>query len=154
MVPTVAAALLVAGCAQAGSSTGPGSTGSVGSTGSGGSTSSGGGVLPTNVAPIAPGEPAPVSPAQIDASAVPGGHSGRMTLDLSGTRLTINATEGNCSTTSAELLGQDARSVSVRLVVTRTSDEICSAIARLISLTVPLAEPLGTRTVVLSEVRR
>lgn len=156
MVPTVAAALLLAGCAGAGPSTVPGSTGSAVSTGSVGSTdgspSSGGGVLPTNVAPVAPGEPVPVGPTRIDASAVPGGYTGRMTLDLTGTRLTINATEGNCSTTSAELLGQDARSVSVRLVVSRTSDGICSAIARLVPLTVALAEPLGTRTVVLSEV--
>ena len=148
VVATVAAALLLAGCAAASTSTDPRSTGSVGST------SSGGGVLPTNVAPVAPGAPAPVSPAQIDASAVAGGYSGRMTVDLSGTRLTITATEGSCSTASAELLGQDARSVSVRLVVTRTSDGICSAIARLVPLTVALAEPLGTRTVVLSQVHR
>lgn len=152
MVPTVAAALLLAGCAGAGTSTDPGSTGSGGSTV--GSPSSGGGVRPTNVAPVAPGGPAPVSPAQIDASAVPGGYTGRMTLDLTGTRLTINATEGSCSTTSAELLGQDARSVSVRLVVTSTSDGICSAIARLVPLTVALAAPLDTRTVVLSAAHR
>ena len=152
MVPTVAAALLLAGCAAAGTSANPGSTGPVASPD--GSTASGGEVLPTNVAPIAPGEPVPVGPAHIDASAVPGGYTGPMTLDVTGTRLTITGTEGSCSTASVELLGQDARNVSVRLVVSRTSDGICSAIARLVPLTVQLANPLGTRTVVLSEVHR
>ena len=166
MVSAVAAALLLAGCAEAGTSVNPGSAGSAGSAGStgtsvnpgsagsAGSTAPGGEVLPTNVVPISPGEPTQVSPAHIDASAVPGGYSGPMTLDVTGTWLTVTGTEGSCSRASAELLGQDARSVSVRLVLTRTGDGICTAIARVVPLTVQLAKPLGTRTVVLSEVRR
>lgn len=161
LVPALAAALLLAGCAGAGPSTAAGSSGSPGAAAVPGSSPPGpapsesqGAALPTNILPIAPGEPAQVGPARIDATGVPGGYTGRTTLDLEGTALTVTGTEGSCSTVTVELLGEDATSVSVQLVVTTTSTGVCTAIAKLVPLTVQLAAPLADRTVVLSEVRR
>ena len=159
LVPT--AALLLAGCAQAdpaGSATSTTTASApVASAAPAPSTdgaSPGGGARPTNIVPIAPGEPIPVGPAQIDASAIPGGYPDRVTVDLEGTGLALTGTEGSCSTATAELRGQDAVSVSVQLVVTTTSRGTCTAIAKLVPLSVRLAQPLGDRTVVLTQVQR
>lgn len=157
----MAAALLVAGCAEAGpvdggASAPPGSatTSEPAPTSDGSTGSPDGAVLPTNIEPIAPGGPAQVGPAQIDARAIPGDHPERMTVDLAGTALTLVGTEGSCSTVTAELLAQDVTSVPAQLVVTTTSDGTCTAIAKLVPLSVRLARPLADRTVVLTEVER
>jgi hypothetical protein len=162
VVPAVAAAVLLAGCAQTATPTGPGAapppgsatTSAPGAPSDGPTGSSGTAVRPTNIAPVAPGGPAPVGPAQIDARALPGGQAGPVTVDLEGTALTVTGTEGSCSTVTANLLGEDETSVSVQLVVTRTNDGVCTAIAKLVPLTVHLAAPLADRTIVLSEVHR
>jgi len=105
---------------------------------------------PSTNAPIPPGQSARVARSQIDDSALPGGYTEPMTVDPEGTQLTVTGVAGSCSTVAATLLGEDARSISVRLVTTRTSDGVCTAIAKLVPLTVQLAQPLGGRTVRLS----
>jgi hypothetical protein len=162
VVPAVAAALLLAGCAPTDAPTGPGAAPPPGSATSSAPVATsdrsagapGTAVRPTNIAPVPPGAPAQIGPAQIDARALPGGQPGPVSVDLGGTTLTVDGIGGHCSTPTAELLGEDATTVSVRLVVTTTGTGTCDALAVLVPLTVRLAQPLGDRTVVLSEVRR
>ena len=156
-----AAALLLAGCARAGTAAdaGPAQPSvSLGATAVPGTSTlralPPGEARPTNIAPVGPGEPVQVGPAQIDASSIPGGYPNRITVDLEGTTLVLTGTQGSCSRATAELQGEDATTVSVQLVITRTSDGVCTAIAELVPLTVRLAQPLGDRTVVLTQVRR
>ncbi len=148
-------ALVLAGCARGGPAadpvTGPAPTPPSPSSVSTTPAPTAGGVLPTAITPVAPGAPSTIARTQIDDAAVPGGYREPATVDLAGTTVTL--VRGGCDAVRAEVLEQDGTHVAVALVHTVTRLRACTPQAVAVPVSVTLAEPLGARALVLSEVR-
>lgn len=149
-------ALVLAGCARGGPAadrvTGPGPTPPTPSSASTTPAPTDGGPLPTAITPVAPGAPMTINRAQVDDAAVPGGYREPATVDLAGTTVTLVG--GGCDAVRAQVLEQDGTHVAVALVHTVTHPGPCTSGATAVPVSVTLSEPLGTRTLVLSEVRK
>lgn len=96
-----------------------------------------------------PGDTAPAA-GQIDASALPGGYPHDVTLAQGGKVVVIHADEAGCDHIVAAAGEQTAQKAVVVITVTKAPrGQMCPMHVREVSLPVPLAEPLGGRTLVL-----
>ena len=108
-------------------------------------------------APQVPGGPVPPSggrslPAeQIDASALPESYPRLVWTQENGSVLGAYGQEGGCSVVRADLVEETSDAVHVRFVEVTPTTGPCTMDLRFPPLTVPLAEPLGDRTVVLMQ---
>ncbi|MGW4488195.1 hypothetical protein ACWEOE_30645 [Amycolatopsis sp. NPDC004368] len=98
---------------------------------------------------VPPGDTAPAA-GQIDASALPGGYPHDVTLAQGGKVVVIHADEAGCDHIVAAAGEQTAQKAVVVITVTKAPrGQMCPMHVREVSLPVPLAEPLGGRTLVL-----
>lgn len=118
-------------------------------------------VRPTAIMPVAPGAGPVVPVSQVDASAAPQIFGGTVRTDLTGTDLKIQGASGGCSTLTAELTSQTAEAVTVLLTETGNPTPTpppanlgCTAVGAIVGLSVTLAQPLGHRTVILTQLIR
>jgi hypothetical protein len=89
---------------------------------------------------------------QLDATKLPAGYPARVQLDDNGAVLTVQAQEGGCEHSSAELAAQATDAVHVLLIRDLTDPaRVCTKELRLTQLTVRLDKPLADRKVVLEE---
>ena len=141
--------LLVAGCASGGGSNSGAQPGNQLSTGS-----------PTSTAPPATGTvpgvgvPAGATPVpgnQVNISALPSGFPHTVWIDKNGSELGFYGEEGGCFTSTATVAQQTDTQIVVRLVQQQpgTGQHACPMFVRYKPMTVPLAKPLASRTVVL-----
>lgn len=112
---------------------------------------------PQPVEPDVPNGPVPppggreLAPTQVDPAALPQGYPQLVWTTDEGRTVGVYGQEGGCSTVRADLLEQTAQTVRIKLVETSESDGPCTMDLRYPDLSVPLAEPLGARTVVLEQ---
>ncbi|WP_284745206.1 hypothetical protein [Amycolatopsis sp. RTGN1] len=100
---------------------------------------------------IAPGDDA-IAETQIDARTLPEGYPRTLVRSVDGKTLTLQAEEGGCRRVSAHVGEQTAQQVSVLIAVTAAKKgQMCPDYIREITIPLALAEPLGTRTVVLRQ---
>jgi hypothetical protein len=100
---------------------------------------------------IAPGDDV-VAETQVDARTLPEGYPRSLTRSLDGKTLILQAEEGGCRRISAHVGEQTAQQVVVLIAVTAAQKgQMCPDYIREITVPLPLAEPLGTRTVVLRQ---
>ncbi|MFI5586842.1 hypothetical protein ACIA5G_17490 [Amycolatopsis sp. NPDC051758] len=100
---------------------------------------------------IAPGDDV-VAETQVDARTLPEGYPRSLTRSLDGKTLILQAEEGGCRRISAHVGEQTAQQVVVLVAVTAAQKgQMCPDYIREITIPLPLAEPLGTRTVVLRQ---
>ncbi len=112
-------------------------------------------VRPTAIMPVAPGAGPVVTAAQIDASAARETYEGGgVSTDLSGTELHIQGVRGACSSLTATLTSQNAKVVVVALTLAATWTGDCTLQLISVALTINLDQPLGTRTVILTQLNR
>lgn len=126
-------------------------------------------VRPTAIMPVAPGSGPVVPVSQVDASAAPQTFGGTVRTDLTGTELQIEGASGGCSSLTAELTSQTADAVTVLLTDTgnptppplpanlgcsAAEATVGSAVEATVGLSVTLAQPLGHRTVILTQLIR
>jgi hypothetical protein len=123
----------------------------------GGSFAGGGGLTTSpTTAPAIPGVrvPAgavPVPDNQVNATSLPAAFPRTVWLTKNGTVLGFYGEAGGCFTSSATVTQQTDSQVTVRLVQQEpgTGSHMCPLYLRYKPMSVPLAKPLGTRTVVL-----
>jgi hypothetical protein len=100
---------------------------------------------------IAPGDDV-VAETQVDARTLPEGYPRNLVRSLDGKTLTLQAEEGGCRRISAHVGEQTAQQVVVLIAVTAAKKgQMCPDYIREITIPLALAEPLGTRTVVLRQ---
>lgn len=138
--------VLVAGCAK------PGAV----SAGSGGLTTTSAGPTSTVVTgPAMPGAhlppgAVPVPGKQVDAHALPGSFPREVWIEHGGTVVGFYGEEGGCFTSGASVVAQTGTQVTIRLIQQKpgTGETMCPMYLRYKPMSVTLAAPLGTRTVV------
>ncbi|HVV23910.1 MAG TPA: hypothetical protein VHF06_31040 [Pseudonocardiaceae bacterium] len=93
----------------------------------------------------------PVPGGQVDAHALPASFSREVWTEKGGTVLGFYGEDGGCFTSSAAVTSQTAQEVVVRLVQQEpgTGPRACPMYLRYKPMSVTLADPLGSRTVVL-----
>ncbi|MGW3994383.1 hypothetical protein ACWEF6_12950 [Amycolatopsis sp. NPDC004772] len=100
---------------------------------------------------IAPGDDV-VGETQVDARSLPEGYPRSLTRSLDGRTLILQAEEGGCRRISARVGEQTAQQVVVLVAVTSApKGQLCPDYIKEIKVPLALAEPLGTRTVVLRQ---
>ncbi|MEU8636340.1 hypothetical protein AB0C38_29600 [Amycolatopsis sp. NPDC048633] len=100
---------------------------------------------------IAPGDDV-IAETQVDARTLPEGYPRSLVRSLDGKTLTLQAEEGGCRRISAHVGEQTAQQVVVLIAVTTAKKgQMCPDYIREITIPLALAEPLGTRTVVLRQ---
>jgi hypothetical protein len=100
---------------------------------------------------IAPGDDV-VAETQVDARTLPEGYPRSLVRSLDGKTLVLQAEEGGCRRISAHVGAQTAQQVVVLIAVTAAQKgQMCPDYIREITIPLALAEPLGTRTVVLRQ---
>ncbi|MGV9362661.1 hypothetical protein [Amycolatopsis sp. NPDC003731] len=100
---------------------------------------------------IAPGDDV-VAETQVDARSLPEGYPRSLTRSLDGRTLILQAEEGGCRRISARVGEQTAQQVVVLVAVTSApKGQLCPDYIKEITVPLTLAEPLGTRTVVLRQ---
>lgn len=151
--------LTLTACGAAGTAGAPGSTGPETPTTSASSSVPG---SPTVAPPpsqtvgrptqgIAPGDDV-IAEAQIDARGLPEGYPRSLTRSLDGKTLILQAEEGGCRHVSAHVGDQTPQQVVVLVAVSAAKKgQMCPDYIKEITLPLTLAEPLGTRTVVLRQ---
>ncbi|MEO6880916.1 MAG: hypothetical protein ABI181_08205 [Mycobacteriaceae bacterium] len=76
-------------------------------------------------------------------------------MDLSGTELQIQGVSDACSDLTATLLTETTTAVTVRLILTdKPTVGVCDSLAAAVPLTVELTQPLGARTIILTQLNR
>ncbi|MFJ9778365.1 hypothetical protein ACIRSS_02210 [Amycolatopsis sp. NPDC101161] len=151
--------LTLTACGAAGTAGAPGSTGPETPTTSASSSVPG---SPTVAPPpsqtvgrptqgIAPGDDV-IAESQIDARGLPEGYPRSLTRSLDGKTLILQAEEGGCRHVSAHVGDQTPQQVVVLVAVSAAKKgQMCPDYIKEITLPLTLAEPLGTRTVVLRQ---
>jgi hypothetical protein len=93
----------------------------------------------------------PVAGDQVDAGSLPSGFPRVVWLEKNGTVVGFYGEQGGCFTSSAAVTRQTDSQVVVRLVQQEpgTGSHMCPMYLRYKPMSVALAQPLGTRTVVL-----
>jgi hypothetical protein len=93
----------------------------------------------------------PVAGSQVNATGLPSAFPRLAWLEQNGTLLGFYGQEGGCFTSSASVTQQTDTQVVVRLVQQQagTGGHACPQFVRYKAMSVPLAKPLGSRTVVL-----
>jgi len=86
---------------------------------------------------------------QVDGSALPEGYPRLVWTQENGSVLGAYGQEGGCSVVRANLVEETPEAVHVRFIEFTPTTGPCTMDLRFPPLTVPLAEPLGDRTVVL-----
>lgn len=100
--------------------------------------------------PVAPPEGTPLPPERVDATALPEGYPKLVwTLD-DGAAVGMYGQGGGCTEVSTAVRDADDTTVRVAIVETTTSSGPCTMELSYPPQTVPLDEPLGERTVVLT----
>ncbi|MCR6485996.1 hypothetical protein M8542_24515 [Amycolatopsis sp. OK19-0408] len=100
---------------------------------------------------IAPGDDV-IAESQVDARGLPEGYPRSLTRSLDGKTLILQAEEGGCRHVSAHVGDQTPQQVVVLVaVLTAKKGQMCPDYIKEVSLPLTLAEPLGTRTVVLRQ---
>jgi hypothetical protein len=100
---------------------------------------------------VPPGDGA-VAESQVDAKTLPEGYPRTLLLADRGQTLILQAEEGGCRKISARLGDQTAQQVVVLVAVAQPKKgQLCPDYIRNISITLALAAPLGSRTVVLRQ---
>jgi hypothetical protein len=100
---------------------------------------------------IAPGDDV-VAETQVDARGLPEGYPRSLSRALDGKTLVLQAEEGGCRRISARVGDQAAQQVVVLVTVTSApKGQMCPDYIKEIKIPLALAEPLGTRTVVLRQ---
>ena len=151
--------LTLTACGAAGTAGAPGSTGPETPTTSASSSVPG---SPTVAPPpsqtvgrptqgIAPGDDV-IAESQIDARGLPEGYPRSFTRSTDGKTLILQAEEGGCRHISAHVGDQTPQQVVVLVAVSAAKKgQMCPDYIKEITLPLTLAEPLGTRTVVLRQ---
>ncbi|GLY69783.1 hypothetical protein Atai01_64020 [Amycolatopsis taiwanensis] len=103
-----------------------------------------------------PTDRAPVLPSQVDFGALPSDFPHEVWVSRDGKTLYIRAEEGGCGQATAEVREQTAQRVAVALVENQpqAKGQMCPMIIRYPVVQAQLAEPLGTRQVVLTMEKR
>jgi hypothetical protein len=100
---------------------------------------------------IAPGDDV-VAETQIDARGLPEGYPRSLFRSIDGRTLTLQAEEGGCRRISARVGDQTAQQVVVLVTVSSApKGQMCPDYIKEIRIPLPLAQSLGTRTVVLRQ---
>ncbi|QKV79418.1 hypothetical protein [Amycolatopsis sp. Hca4] len=100
---------------------------------------------------IAPGDDV-IAETQVDARALPEGYPRSLTRSLDGKTLILQAEEGGCRRVSARVGEQTAQHVVVLVAVASApKGQMCPDYLKEITVPLALAEPLGSRTVVLRQ---
>jgi hypothetical protein len=100
---------------------------------------------------IAPGDDV-IAETQVDARGVPEGYPRSLFRATDGRTLTLQAEEGGCRRISARVGDQTAQQVVVLVTVTAPQKgQMCPDYIKEIRIPLPLAAPLGSRTVVLRQ---
>ncbi|WP_410610723.1 hypothetical protein [Amycolatopsis sp. lyj-109] len=100
---------------------------------------------------IAPGDDV-IAETQVDARGLPEGFPRSLTRSLDGQTLILQAEEGGCRRISARVGEQAAQQVVVLVtVLSAPKGQMCPDYIKEIKIPLALAEPLGTRTVVLRQ---
>lgn len=100
---------------------------------------------------IAPGDDV-IAESQIDARGLPEGYPRSLTRSIDGRTLILQAEEGGCRRVSARVGDQTPQRVVVLVGVTAAKKgQMCPDYIKEITVPLALAEPLGTRTVVLAQ---
>ncbi|MGW4062333.1 hypothetical protein ACWEGE_28900 [Amycolatopsis sp. NPDC004747] len=100
---------------------------------------------------IAPGDDV-IAESQVDARALPEGYPRSLTRSLDGKTVILQAEEGGCRRISARVGEQTAQQVVVLItVLSAPKGQMCPDYIKEIKVPLTLAEPLGTRTVVLRQ---
>ncbi|WP_370961219.1 hypothetical protein [Amycolatopsis sp. cg9] len=100
---------------------------------------------------IAPGDDV-IAESQVDARSLPEGYPRSLTRSLDGKTVILQAEEGGCRRVSARVGDQTPQQVVVLIAVTAAKKgQMCPDYIREITVPLALAEPLGTRTVVLRQ---
>ncbi len=100
--------------------------------------------------PVPPPGGRTVPPAQVDASALPEGYPRLVWTQEGGSVLGAYGQEGGCSVVRADVVEETPDTVRLQFVEVIPTTGPCTMDLRFPPLTVPLAEPLGDRTVVLT----
>lgn len=100
---------------------------------------------------IAPGDDV-IAESQVDARSLPEGYPRSLTRSLDGKTIILQAEEGGCRRVSARVGDQTPQQVVVLIAVSAgKKGQMCPDYIREITIPLALAEPLGTRTVVLRQ---
>ncbi|MEU0794469.1 hypothetical protein ABZ342_30795 [Amycolatopsis sp. NPDC005961] len=100
---------------------------------------------------IAPGDDV-IAESQVDARGLPEGYPRSLTRSTDGKTLILQAEEGGCRRVSAHVGDQTPERVVVLVAVTAAKKgQMCPDYIKEVSVPLALAEPLGTRTVVLTQ---
>jgi hypothetical protein len=100
---------------------------------------------------IAPGDDV-IAETQVDARVLPEGYPRSLTRSLDGQTLILQAEEGGCRRISARVGEQTPQQVVVLVAVASApKGQMCPDYIKEIKIPLALAEPLGTRTVVLRQ---
>lgn len=93
-----------------------------------------------------------IAEAQIDAKGLPEGFPRTLVRSMDGKTLTLQAEDGGCRHVSAHVGDQTPEQVSVLIAVsTAKKGQMCPDYIKNVSIPLPLAAPLGSRTVVLRQ---
>ena len=97
-----------------------------------------------------------VPPAQLDAAQLPEDYPREVFVTADGKALYLRAEEGGCGRAGAEVREETSSQVVVNLVETKSNlqGQMCTMDIRYPLVSVPLAEPLGQRKVVLHAEKR
>ncbi|MCP2168352.1 hypothetical protein LX83_005230 [Goodfellowiella coeruleoviolacea] len=89
---------------------------------------------------------------RVDATALPEGYPVQVWTEGDGTTVGVTGQEGGCGKVRAEVTGQSAAAVAIDLVETvPAGEQLCTMDLRYPPLSVRIDQPLGERTVVLTE---
>ncbi|SEF34626.1 hypothetical protein SAMN05421837_107485 [Amycolatopsis pretoriensis] len=127
----------------------------------------------TSASPVVPGSPTPPPPpsqtvgrptqgiapgddviaeSQVDARGLPEGYPRSLTRSLDGKQVILQAEEGGCRRVAAHVGDQTPQQVVVLVsVIAAKKGQMCPDYIKEVSIPLTLAEPLGTRTVVLRQ---
>ncbi|MEV4142371.1 hypothetical protein AB0J40_01820 [Amycolatopsis sp. NPDC049691] len=100
---------------------------------------------------IAPGDNV-IAESQVDARGLPEGYPRSLTRSLDGRTVILQAEEGGCRRVAAHVGDQTPQQVVVLVsVIAAKKGQMCPDYLKEVSIPLTLAEPLGTRTVVLRQ---
>ncbi|WP_372668255.1 hypothetical protein [Amycolatopsis kentuckyensis] len=100
---------------------------------------------------IAPGDDV-IAESQVDARGLPEGYPRSLTRSLDGKTVILQAEEGGCRRVAAHVGDQTPQQVVVLVsVIAAKKGQMCPDYIKEVSIPLTLAEPLGTRTVVLRQ---
>ncbi|MGW5717697.1 hypothetical protein ACWEVP_16150 [Amycolatopsis sp. NPDC003865] len=100
---------------------------------------------------IAPGDDV-IAESQVDARGLPEGYPRSLTRSLDGRTVILQAEEGGCRRVAAHVGDQTPQQVVVLVsVIAAKKGQMCPDYIKEVSIPLTLAEPLGTRTVVLRQ---